>query len=992
MVVKGIIKSIDVQGNTCTVRMPYFENVGNDEIVATATVSNSPGSYNGYKVNDVVWVAFENDQLECPVIIGKLYLGIEAERADPRGTLNVVDSKISRTAEIPFDTKLSRDIEPGMPKTIAPYNSLNSIANNLSTAEVNIAQNDREYGNRFSLAFENIEGNKSLINQTANRLSTEIDERIDADGVLKSTIEQTAEKMVAKVSGYKKDEEGNYILDEPKEFGWDLQSDKWTVFSQDGEILIADEVGLEVRGKIEAEEGHIGSFIIGKEDANGHSGIYSDTYIESFEETASSSGVYVGTDGIKLGQNFSVDTTGHVTATSITLQPSNISGLEQTLNGIDNSISNINNAGYQTASQVTQITDSRISTAHLSADQIITGSLTIGDKFSASIDNSTINIGGFTVENNRLTNLFPAETVGVNKGKCKGVGMSAADSSFCWAFWAGHQSGDGTGHGDKALGWDAPFRVGHQGELVATSAAIEGNITAKTLTITDGATVTGLKANHINVKGLNADGITIKQRLSTDKDETGNTGPIVFETNATEGTVTIGGFEVGTSAISKVEEQKQVTLSTSGISLGVQDDNGDYPFLVDAEGGIFATTGTFSGAINASDAILNNVNELTMADDSSASFYELTTSNNVNVGGRLNSANGYFFGTGTECGFTLAESQTIQQKIQINATVANAIPVGGGTSYRYSIFISCTDESTGKIAPVVADTEITLVNSIIWGEGTNKVIIPANTKTIIKAGSSSAILSKTVVSSDRFSDLKYTLMTTDLVSEGRAISNPTKPNVSKATITPSKITQNVTDNTGNISLDCNNFVMNGSIQMTGDVTSKGNFYVTNEKNENIATLNSDGLKVDGSVKFKKNGVHYEPVIQLAPNNSNCLYTTMVTIATYTEGTNLNQGASWKSVKLPAGLYEYGLAKVKGAYVTGYLSSKDNLKVTSVAEGNCGKTSTSITEVMNMGTQGYTPYVSWDNHYLYVLLPPIKVDSNVSPGFTIKMCVLIVGAI
>jgi hypothetical protein len=54
MIVKGIIKSIDVQGNTCVVRMPYFETAGNDEIVATATVSNSPGSYNGYKVDDVV--------------------------------------------------------------------------------------------------------------------------------------------------------------------------------------------------------------------------------------------------------------------------------------------------------------------------------------------------------------------------------------------------------------------------------------------------------------------------------------------------------------------------------------------------------------------------------------------------------------------------------------------------------------------------------------------------------------------------------------------------------------------------------------------------------------------------------------------------------------------------------------------------------------------------------------------------------------------------
>lgn len=198
MIVKGIIKSIDVQGNTCVVRMPSFETAGNDEIVATATVSNSPGSYNGYKVDDVVWVAFENDQLECPVIIGKLYLGIEAERADPRGTLNVVDSKISRTAEIPFDTKLGRNLEPGMPKTLAPFNSLNSIASNLSAAEVNIAQNDRDYGNRFRQTFEAIDGNKTLIDQTNEYIKNEV-QSYDGDA------------FGWRLDTGKKDSEDNYI-------------------------------------------------------------------------------------------------------------------------------------------------------------------------------------------------------------------------------------------------------------------------------------------------------------------------------------------------------------------------------------------------------------------------------------------------------------------------------------------------------------------------------------------------------------------------------------------------------------------------------------------------------------------------------------------------------------------------------------------------------------------------------------------------------------
>ena len=54
MITKGIIKSIDFNGNSCIVRMPYFETAGSSEVVCEALVSNTPGVYNGYKENDVV--------------------------------------------------------------------------------------------------------------------------------------------------------------------------------------------------------------------------------------------------------------------------------------------------------------------------------------------------------------------------------------------------------------------------------------------------------------------------------------------------------------------------------------------------------------------------------------------------------------------------------------------------------------------------------------------------------------------------------------------------------------------------------------------------------------------------------------------------------------------------------------------------------------------------------------------------------------------------
>ena len=75
MVTKGIITSIDFNGNTCKVRIPFFETAGNDPIISDAIISNTPGVYNGYKVDDVVLVAFEDGLMNNPVVIGKLYLG-----------------------------------------------------------------------------------------------------------------------------------------------------------------------------------------------------------------------------------------------------------------------------------------------------------------------------------------------------------------------------------------------------------------------------------------------------------------------------------------------------------------------------------------------------------------------------------------------------------------------------------------------------------------------------------------------------------------------------------------------------------------------------------------------------------------------------------------------------------------------------------------------------------------------------------------------------
>ena len=76
-------------------------------------------------------------------------------------------------------------------------------------------------------------------------------------------------------------------------------------------VLIANETGLEVKGKITAESGFIGDFEIG-------TGISSEQFYTDYNTPgATSDGVYLGTDGIRLGENFSVNDEGQVTATDI---------------------------------------------------------------------------------------------------------------------------------------------------------------------------------------------------------------------------------------------------------------------------------------------------------------------------------------------------------------------------------------------------------------------------------------------------------------------------------------------------------------------------------------------------------------------------------------------------------------------------------------------------------------------------------------------------
>ena len=93
-------------------------------------------------------------------------------------------------------------------------------------------------------------------------------------------------------------------------FSWKLLSDSHRWYANGKEVMSVTASGLKVSGEVEATSGKIGGFNIAA------SAIWNN--ISKFGGTQTK-GVYIGTDGIQLGQNFKVNTSGTVTANNMTL-------------------------------------------------------------------------------------------------------------------------------------------------------------------------------------------------------------------------------------------------------------------------------------------------------------------------------------------------------------------------------------------------------------------------------------------------------------------------------------------------------------------------------------------------------------------------------------------------------------------------------------------------------------------------------------------------
>lgn len=105
MITKAIVQSINGAGNRCIVRMPLFETASSSAPVeAEALVNITPGLYNNLVVGDVVFVGFEENALEKPIILGKLFKGAANENTTQGGMGILNTLRVGSAASIPSST------------------------------------------------------------------------------------------------------------------------------------------------------------------------------------------------------------------------------------------------------------------------------------------------------------------------------------------------------------------------------------------------------------------------------------------------------------------------------------------------------------------------------------------------------------------------------------------------------------------------------------------------------------------------------------------------------------------------------------------------------------------------------------------------------------------------------------------------------------------------------------------------------------------------
>ena len=133
---------------------------------------------------------------------------------------------------------------------------------------------------------------------TASKIAAEVEDRQEADNLLRATLNIHAQEIEAKVS-----KEGG---DDASDFWWKLLSTGWDAGTGSKTVFAVKKTGAYVDGEIRATTGKIGNWDINSNYLSYNGQTWGGT---------NTTGAYIGQSGIQLGKNFKVDMQGNLTAT-----------------------------------------------------------------------------------------------------------------------------------------------------------------------------------------------------------------------------------------------------------------------------------------------------------------------------------------------------------------------------------------------------------------------------------------------------------------------------------------------------------------------------------------------------------------------------------------------------------------------------------------------------------------------------------------------------
>lgn len=204
------------------------------------------------------------------------------------GRLMKADISAPHDEEINHEFKYESPQERKFTRVTGEIRASLIIANNLIQSEV---AERKAQGDELS----------SRLTQTSDAITAEVSRATEAEGRLSASISVQASEIAAKV-----DSSGG-----GGSFSWVLNSSSHSWKANNSEVMRVSASGLWVKGQIEATSGKIGGFDIGS-NALSYNGL-------TWGDTSKNYGAYIGQSGIQLGKNFSVDNSGNLKASNITL-------------------------------------------------------------------------------------------------------------------------------------------------------------------------------------------------------------------------------------------------------------------------------------------------------------------------------------------------------------------------------------------------------------------------------------------------------------------------------------------------------------------------------------------------------------------------------------------------------------------------------------------------------------------------------------------------